>query len=325
MSGRKPTGPAAQARTKLRVNHEAYAGTRPPMKERRLKLVSNKKLSRLFVLILLFGSQGIARAQQSVTVGPEKGWLILHGGGIDFKRDYEHYHRFAALAGGANASVVVLLTPIDLDVLTPQFLTYYKQWWKSELGLDVSFMDTRNRQEAETEAFVAPLRKATGVWIMGGHLTNLLNIFLGTRTEREIKAVVERGGVIGGTSAGAMIQGSFLINVTKSSCGMRISRTGMFLDAGKLVGFGCLRNVSVYPHLSARKAEKDVAEVVAHFPELLGIGIDENTAIIVHDDQFEIMGAGKVVIFDGKTSSKKKSLTLFPGQKYDLKRRAVIE
>ena len=295
------------------------------MKDRTMKVVRNKKLSSLFVLILLFGSQGIALSQQSVTVGPEKGWLILHGGGIDTKRDYEHYHRFATLAGGASACVVVVLTPIDLDVLTPQFLTQYRQWWKNELGLtNVSFMDTRNRQEAETEAFVAPLLKATGVWISGGHLTNLLDSYLGTRTEREIEAVAERGGVIGGSSAGAMIQGSFLINVTKTPAGMRISRTGMFLDSTRLVGFGWLRNVTVYPHLSARKAERDVAEVVAHYPELLGIGIDENTAIVVHDDQFEVMGAGKVVIFDGKTQSKKKVLTLSPGQKFDLKKRTAL-
>lgn len=60
-----------------------------------------------------------------------------------------------------------------------------------------------------------PLRKATGVWICGGHLTNLLDAYLDTRTEREIQAVAERGGVIGGSSAGAMIQGSFLIDGLK--------------------------------------------------------------------------------------------------------------
>jgi cyanophycinase len=103
----------------------------------------------------------------------------------------------------------------------------------------------------------------------------------------EIEAVAARGGVIGGSSAGAMIQGSFLINVTKSPSGMRMSRTGMFLDTARLVGFGLLRNVTVYPHLSARKAEQDVLEVVAHYLELLGIGIDEGTAIVVHDDQFD--------------------------------------
>ncbi len=77
-----------------------------------------------------------------------------------------------------------------------------------------------------------------------------------TKTEREIAAVAERGGVIGGSSAGAMIQGSFLINVTKSPGGMRISRTGMYLDTAKLVGFGILKNVTIYPHLGAEKRKE---------------------------------------------------------------------
>ena len=271
------------------------------------------------------GSAANAQLPQAARIGPEKGWLILHGGGVDTKRDYEHYHRFAELAGGVNASVVVILTPVDLDVLTPAFLTHYKQWWKSELGLaDVSFMDTRNRQDAETEAFVAPLRKATGVWIMGGHLTNLLDVYLGTRTEREIKAVAERGGVVAGSSAGAMIQGSLLINLTKTPSDLRLTRSGMFLDPARMVGFGLLRGVAVYPHVNARHSGKDLLEVEARYPELLGIGLDENTAIVVHDDQFEVMGVGQVGVFQGK-GAKQKPLMLSRGQKFDLRRRIVLQ
>jgi len=295
------------------------------MKQPGTKTVRKKKFSWLVVLILLFGSYGFAVSQPAPSVGPEKGWLIMHGGGIDTKRDYAHYHRFAELAGGANASVVVILTPVDLDVLTPEFLTNYKQWWKSELGLtNVSFMDTRNRQEAESEAFVAPLRKATGAWIMGGHLSNLLKFYLGTRTEREIKAVAERGGVIAGTSAGAMIQGSFLINLTKTPSDLRFTRNGMFLDSAQMVGFGLLRGVAVYPHVDARHSEKDLMEVIARHPDLLGIGIDENTAIVLHDDQFEVMGEGRVSFFDSKSVAKRKYLTLSSGQRFDLRTHTAI-
>jgi cyanophycinase len=271
----------------------------------------------------MMGGGAYAQAPQVVSIGPEKGWLILHGGGT--RREYEHMHRFATLAGGANAAVVVILTPVELDVITPEFLTQYKQWWASELGLtNVSFMDTRSRQEAESEAFVAPLRKATGVWITGGHLSYLLDSYLGTRTEREIKAVAERGGVIAGSSAGAMIQGSFLVNLTKTPSGEPLSRSRMFLDPKRMVGFGLLRGVAVYPHFFARHAEKDLLEVVARYPELLGIGIDEGTAIVVHDDQFEVIGAGRVGIFESNNGAKKKYLTLSSGQRFDLKRRITI-
>jgi|SRR5215831_6380237 len=263
---------------------------------------------------------------QQASIGPEKGWLILHGGGINRKQDFEHFHRFVALAGGANASIVVILTPVDLDVITKDFLTQYKQEWKSEFGVtDVTFMDTRNREEAETEPFVAPLRKATGVYILGGHLTNLLNVYLGTRTEREIKAVVERGGVLAGASAGAMIQGSFLINVTKTPSQLRFSRSGMYLDPTREVGFGLLHNVTVYPHVDARHAEKDLLEVIGRYPQLIAIGIDENTAIILHNDQFEVIGDGKVSFFDNDHVPKKTYISLSKGQKFDLRKRTIIQ
>ena len=291
-----------------------------------MKTVRSKKFSWVFVLILLAGSQGIAVSQQVARVGPEKGWLILHGGGVNTKRDFEVFHRFAALAGGANASVVVILTPADPDVFTPQILTQYKQWWVNDLGVaNVSFMDTRNRQEADSENFVAPLLKATGVWILGGHLTNLLDFYLDTRTEREIKAVAERGGVIGGTSAGAMIQGSFLVNMTKTPSDLRLTRSGMFLDRARMTGFGLLRGVAVYPHFFARHAEKDLLEVITRYPELLGIGIDENTAIILHDEEFEVIGDGKVGVFDSNSVAKRKWVTLSKGQRFDLRRRTAIQ
>jgi cyanophycinase len=280
----------------------------------------------ILALALAVGPAGQACAQQPPSIGPEKGWLILHGGGVSWKHDYEHYHRFVALAGGNSASIVVILTPVDLNVITNDFLTKYKEWWKSEFGLaDVAFMDTRDRQEADSESFVAPLRRATGVYILGGHLSNLLDVYLGTRTEREIRAVAERGGVLAGSSAGAMIQGSFLLNVTKTPSDLRFSRSGMYLDPTRKQGFGLLRGVSVYPHLSARHAQKDLLELLARYPELTVIGIDENTAIILHDDQFEVIGDGTVSVFDKDSVARKKYATLSKGQKYELRRHAVIQ
>jgi cyanophycinase len=294
------------------------------MKKSSLNNVGLRMLFCSSILIVMIGCQALAQSPQAASVGPQKGWLVLHGGGI--RKENGAMHRFVSLAGGASAAVVVVLTPIDLDVITTDFLTKYRQWWKSEFGVtNLSFMDTRDRQVAETDAFVAPLLKATGVWISGGHLTNLLDSYLDTRTKREIKAVAERGGVIGGSSAGAMIQGSFLLNVTKTPSGAPLSGSRMFLDAARMVGFGLLREVTVYPHFSERHSEKDILDVLARYPDLLGIGIDEGTAIVVHDDQFEVIGAEHVGIFDGKNGTKKKYLTLSKGQKFDLKRRVVID
>jgi cyanophycinase len=282
-------------------------------------------MSSIFALALLADSAGSVSAQPRPSIGPAKGWLILHGGGIDLKHDYEHYQRFVDLAGGHDASIVVILTPVDLDVLTKDFFTHYKDWWKSEFGLaDVTFMDTRDRKEAESESFVAPLRKATGVYILGGHLTNLLNAYLGTRTEREIKAVVERGGVLAGSSAGAMIQGSFLLNFTKTPSDLRFSRNSMYLDRAREKGFALLQGVAVYPHIDGRHSQKDLLELITRYPELVGIGIDENTAIILHEDQFEVIGVGTASVFDKESVAHKKYVTVLKGQKYDLRNRTII-
>jgi hypothetical protein len=89
----------------------------------------------IVALALLASFEGRIYAQQPPAIGPHKGWLILHGGGVNLKHDFEHFHRFVDLAGGTNASIVVILTAVDLDVITNDFLTKYKQSWKSEYGV----------------------------------------------------------------------------------------------------------------------------------------------------------------------------------------------
>lgn len=282
--------------------------------------MKDKKIQSLFTLLVLVLLNCLPVLAQTSAGGPDKGWLILHGGSM--KQEWVAEHRFASLAGGPNASIVVVLTPVDLEILTPEFLKHYKQWWGTELGIsNLTFLDTRDRKEAETETFVAPLRQATGVWIMG-HNNNLVDIYVGTRTQREIRAVAERGGVIGGSSAGAMIQGSFLISRSTTAKG---GTTFENLDRERLIGFGFLQEVTVYPHLAQRHAEKMMLKILSHYPGLLGIGIDENTAIVVHENQFEVIGEGRVCVFAETNRGPQKYLVLTKGQKFDLLKRAQIE
>src|SRR6185369_12252091 len=81
--------------------------------------------------------------------------------------------------------------------------------WAHAIGVaHVSVVHTSSRKEADSDAFVRPLRDATGVWLPGGEAGRILVSYLGTRTERELMAVLARGGVIGGSSAGALVWGS---------------------------------------------------------------------------------------------------------------------
>jgi cyanophycinase len=130
--------------------------------------------------------------------------------------------------------------------------------------------------------------------------------------------------VLAGSSAGAMIQGSFLLNFTRTPSDLRFSRNSMYLDPAREKGFALLQSVAVYPHIDGRHSQKDLMELIAHDPELVGIGIDENTAIILHDDQFEVIGVGTASVFDKESVARKKYVTVLKGQKYDLRGRTIM-
>jgi len=216
--------------------------------------------------------------------------------------------RFIELAGGVDAPIVVIPTAGEGD-------NYPADWggagFLRKAGCkDVKVMHTRNRGVADSEAFVEPLRRARGVWFPGGRQWRLVDSYLNTRTQRELEKVLERGGVIGGTSAGATIQGSYLVR------GAREGNTIM-MAPGYEVGFGYLKHVAVDQHLLKRNRQDDLVAVVEKHRELLGIGIDESTAIVVEGDEFEVIGSSKVAIYEAG----KKYYFLEPGARFDLKQR----
>ena len=118
---------------------------------------------------------------------------------------------------------------------------------------NVTVLHTRDRAVADTEAFVAPLKTARGVWFGGGRQWRLVDAYMGTRTQREIEGVLARGGVVGGSSAGATIQGSYLV---------RGAREGnhIMMAKGYEEGFGYLRGVAIDQHLLVRGRQDDLVE-----------------------------------------------------------------
>ena len=239
-------------------------------------------------------------------VGPANGALVVVGGG---QLGPEILDRFIALAGGKDAPVVIIPTAgednapmtAEASVLAKAGMTH------------LTALHTRDRAVADSKAFVAPLKTARGVWFVGGRQWRLADSYLGTRTEREIRAVLKRAGVIGGTSAGATIQGSYLVRGD-------VKGNEIMMSPGHERGFGYLRNVAIDQHLIKRHREKDLLGVIAAHPKLLGIGIDESTAIIVHGDQFEVLGASKVAIYDNP----RQFYFLTAGDRFDLKRRKKL-
>jgi cyanophycinase len=256
--------------------------------------------------------------------GPSKGTLLVIGGAAS---DI-FYKKFMELAGGADAPIVVIPTAMTSDSLTAEDLENFKNSFIEKGFKQVTVMHTRDRKVANSVEFVEPLRNAAGVWFSGGRQWRHADSYLGTLTHKVFFEVLERGGVIAGSSAGATIQGSYLAR------GDTKKNTIMMGDHEK--GLAFMTNVAIDQHLFARNRQFDMFEILEMRPELLGIGLDENTGIIVEGDQFTVFGESYVAIYDGTRWSAERDTTytllkgsrdfylLHEGERYNLKLRQII-
>jgi cyanophycinase len=263
--------------------------------------------TRVLGVLVLLAAGAIASAQE---VGPRRGTLVLVGGALE---DSFILDRFLEIAGGPDAPLVIIPTAGEGD-LYDEFYSGVADFRRAGFK-NITVRHTRDRNVANGDEFVAPLRKARAVWFPGGRQWRLADAYLDTRTELELKAVLDRGGVIGGTSAGATIQGSYLVRGD--------TKNNTILMGDHVKGFGFLKNVAVDQHLLARNRHFDLIPVIEKHKELLGIGLDEDTAIVVTGDRFEVVGKSVVAIYDNRRTLPNEGRFYFlrNGDTYDLKTR----
>jgi cyanophycinase len=157
------------------------------------------------------------------------------------------------------------------------------------------------------------------VWFDGGRQWNIVDSYAGTLTYREFHKVLERGGVIGGSSAGATIQGDYLVRGDTS--GPNVMMTA---EQNHQKAFEFLRRVAIDQHIDTRNRWDDLIPVIQRYPNLLGIGLSEGTAIIVRGDTFEVTGKAKVAIHDNARQypgGQKPYVVLNPGDSFNMKTR----
>jgi len=240
---------------------------------------------RLLALALAVALYAPASAQ--TVVGPPKGSLVIVGGGI---RDLGILRKFIELAGGPDAPIVVIPTAGGAA-------EYGQDWPGLQIFRDagarnLTVLHTVDPKVADTEAFVQPLKSARGVFFWEGRQWRITDAYMNTRTHREVAAVLDRGGVVGGSSAGASAQGSFL---------MRGDTKGSDIIIGDHTqGLGFMRNTGIDQHVLIRNREWDMLEVLKVYPDLLGIGLDENTAMVVQQDQLEVIGQSYMLVYDNR-------------------------
>jgi cyanophycinase len=234
------------------------------------------------------------------SAGPVNGTLIIDGGGAT----EPVVKRFVEIAGGKGARIVVFPTgasairfgdpPTIIDPDSPRdrpewakYEAYLKTWF----GVDqVTILHTRDRTVANGDAFSTPLKNATGVYLAPGNAGRYADSYLGTRTVAELKAVLDRGGVVLGSSAGAIIQGSFIVRGRPDK--------PLLIAPGRTTGFAFLSNVAINPHLTSAKRDNELINVVDAHPEILGVGVDDEAALLVRKNTFEVIGTGRVAIYD---------------------------
>lgn len=283
-----------------------------------------KTLIATLMLVLFPTADLIAQHSRpdNATTGPLSGTLVIAGGG---RLSDTITERFIALAGGEDARIVYVPTAAGAESYSDSAADFLR----SRGAGNVTVLHTDSRDTANSVFFTSPLLDATGIWFGGGRQWRLVDSYGGTLTEELFRRVLGRGGVIGGSSAGATIQGSFLARGDTDN--------NQIMMGDHQEGFGYISNIAIDQHVLARNRQFDMYGILQEHPELLGIGIDENTAVVVKRDTMEVIGASYVIVYDGTFWSREGSeLKVMPdrniifyflrqGDRYNLRERKIID
>lgn len=187
------------------------------------------------------------------------------------------YQEFLKLTG-PEAKLVIVPTATGREVEADKI----QEQWKARGFSDITVLHTRDREVASSPEFYAPLQSATAVWFSGGSQSRIADAYLGTPVEQELYHLLDRGGIIGGSSAGAAIQTKTMIKGGKGQ--PEIS-----------TGFELLPNAILDQHFLKRNRLSRLISAIRSHPDLIGYGIDEGTAILVFDKEYKIIGESYVL------------------------------
>jgi len=255
-------------------------------------------------------------AQRPPTPNLENGTLVIVGGG---GTPNGLMNRIVRLAGGKEARMVYIPCAESDQVAEPRAMLAR---WRRMGVKSATWIHTKDRQAANSdEELLAKLRNATGLWFGGGRQWNFVDSYYGTEAHRLMKNVLERGGVVGGSSAGASV-------LAKYMCRANPVANFDIMAPGYERGLGFIEGIAIDQHFSQRNRHKDMTSLKERYPQLLGLGIDESTAVVVNNSNAQVVGKGKVHFYDRQQPVAKGALdytALTAGGKYDLAKRKVID
>jgi len=269
----------------------------------------------------VFVQPAVAQSAAAPEYGPANGTRVIVGGGST--NGTTIMEKFVELGGGADGTFVIVPTAGGNRTADGSVRVYQEEaivrGWKARGLKNVLMLHTHDPKVADTEEFAKVLRTATAVWFNGGRQWNIVDSYAGTLTYREFHHVLKRGGVIGGSSAGATIQGEYLVRGDTSGPNVMMTK-----EPNHQKAFEFLRRSAIDQHIDARKRWDDLIPVIKEYPNFLGIGISEGTAIIVRGDSFEVMGKAQVAVHDNTRTyreGEKPYVLLNDGDSFNMKTR----
>ncbi len=239
----------------------------------------------LFGVVLALGL--IAPTAWGGEPAPTRSLVIVGGGGMpDAVRD-----RFVALAGGKSKARIVVIPTASVSADDPAEDASFLDPWRKYEPATLDRLHTRSRERADDPSFTHVLDEATAVWFSGGDQTKLTAVYLQTGVERAIHALLARGGVVGGTSAGAAVMSEVMIEGGDPKA--KVGR-----------GFGFVTHAILDQHFLRRSRLNRLLGVLADHRNLVGLGIDEGTALVIEGERWSVVGRSYVLAcqvgLDGK-------------------------
>ena len=223
------------------------------------------------------------------------GSIVAVGGGEEKFDKPDILQRFVAEAGGAEARVAILPTA---SAIPAERATFYQGVF-TQIGAGEAFpLPIVTRDDASLPANLAAIERATGIFMTGGDQSRLVAILAGSPALAAIHENLVGGGALAGTSAGASAFSATMI--TGGEGGLQLRRDGVDLAPG----LGVITRLIIDQHFSQRKRLGRLLTAVALEPSKLGVGIDEDTAIVYYGNgELEVIGSGQVFILDAGSAT----------------------
>lgn len=219
----------------------------------------------------------------------QQGQLVIIGGAEDRDGECQVLREFIRCAGGLNAKIVVMTVATELtrEVGDDYIRTFER------LGVEeIQIIDTVYREDADAPRALEAIRQATGVFFTGGNQSRITEILKDTEIDRLLHERHAEGLVVGGTSAGAAMMPDMMIVEGDSETNPRVEIVMMG------PGMGFLPGVAIDQHFAQRGRIGRLMAAMAQQSISLGLGIDENTAVVVDGDRLRVVGEGAVTVVD---------------------------